>query len=94
MEPNLLEGIFREQANLSTEVKALRRQVDSHEEVILSVKQTNESMQEMLELFISAKGGFTVLGWIGKFAKWCWPPIAIIGAIIVYIKSGEWRLKL
>ena len=94
MEPNILEIYYRDREAANKVTQEILTRLDNHEHAISSFNKTNEDMQEVLGYFLAAKGGFTVLSWIGKAAKWLWPPIAVLVAIVVYIKSGEWKINL
>lgn len=81
---------------LATHHSQLRRTVDEmsatiqrHELILARNADTQDKIDQMLDIFESVQGGMKVLGWLGVFVKWIWPVIAVIGAVIVYIKTGK-----
>lgn len=48
-------------------LSALREEVTKNTEL---TKDSSSDIQQLLEMFRSAKGGFKVLGWFGNVMKW------------------------
>jgi hypothetical protein len=46
-----------------------------------------EGTAELLDLFKSVKGGFTVMGWIGQAAKWVASLLAVFAAIYAFVQN-------
>lgn len=80
-------------SELRERVDSLTTTVNEHSVIINKMSQTQKDVREMLEVFTSVKGGMVVLGWLGTFAKWVWPIIAIGIAVWIYIKTGRWQLN-
>ena len=80
-------------SELRERVDSLATTVNEHSVIINKMSQTQSDVREMLEVFQSVKGGMTVLGWIGTFAKWLWPVIAIGIAMWIYMRTGKWKIE-
>lgn len=48
---------------------------------------------EIVEFFGAAKGAFTVLGWLGKIAKWVTAIAAAAGVVWALLKTGLFPQK-
>ena len=94
MEPNILEIYYRDREAANKVTQEILTRLDNHDHAISSFNKTNEDMQEVLGYFLAAKGGFTVLTWVGKLCKILWAPAALGIAIYVYVHTGRWEMKL
>ncbi|MCK4870766.1 MAG: hypothetical protein KAS93_06625 [Gammaproteobacteria bacterium] len=93
------ETIMKKLEKCETEVgmqmEALRNELNEHQDIVTKMhddwEQFLADFKEMLTIFRSAKGFFTVLGWIGTAVKWIAIAGIAIGTIIAGIKSGTWK---
>ena len=49
---------------------------------------TKQDTGEIIEFFEAAKGAFTVLGWLGKIAKWVTAISAAAAVVWALVKTG------
>jgi uncharacterized coiled-coil protein SlyX len=85
--------LSRSHSELRERVDGLSQTVAEHTLIINKMSETQTDVRQMVDLFGSMKQGMTVLGWLGNFAKWCWPLIAFGIAITVYMRTGRWSVK-
>lgn len=82
--------------DMERRLKELEAQMVEVNRVIAEVKTNNSQTKEMYEAFSAVKGGFVVLGWIGKLL----PPLLVVfgvlatvfGGAYVYWKTGQWQV--
>ena len=93
------ESVMRHLVKCETEVgqqiEGLNDKFNDHKESFDHLKEEWTTFQtdfaEMLTIFRSAKGFFRVLGWIGIGVRWIIYAGLFIGAIIAFIKTGQWH---
>lgn len=89
----MLTTATEERAASSTELHALGERVTSVEEALASntklTKAAGEDTRELLALFIAAKGGFKVMGWLGEGLKWLGIVATAVAAIWAATHSGK-----
>jgi hypothetical protein len=49
--------------------------------------QISNDTREILDLFLSVKGGFRVMGWLGALAKWSAGFVTIFAAIYAFVQN-------
>lgn len=90
---DMLTAAGEERAASSTELHALHRRVTSVEDALASNTKLTQSVgddtRELLELFIAAKGGFKVMGWLGEGLKWLGIVATALAAIWAATHSGR-----
>ena len=88
-----IDLLARNHSELRGRVDSLSQTVSEHTVIINKMSQTQTDVREMLDVFVSVRGGMQVLGWLGMVAKWLWPVIAVGIAITVFMRTGKWDLK-
>lgn len=85
--------LSRSHSELRDRVDLLSQKVAEHDILLNVMHETQTDVRQMVDLFVSMRGGMTVLGWLGNIAKWSWPLVAFGIAITVYMRTGKWSLK-
>ena len=62
----------------------LQSEVKTNTEITTSIA---GNTAELLDLFKSVKGGFKVMGWLGRFAKWVAAILAAFAAIYAFVQN-------
>lgn len=71
---------------METAHQEMKVNLEANTRVTQAVKANTD---EIVEFFASAKGAFTVLGWLGKVAKWVTAIAAAAGAVWALTKVGK-----
>lgn len=83
-------SLARSHSELRERVDELEQTVTLHTTVLDQHQISHQKIDELHTIFTQVKGGFVVLGWLGKTAKFLWPVVLLVTAIIAWIKTGVW----
>lgn len=79
------------EARLATVEHRLEMAEKKFDRISDSINENTNMTREMYDLFRTLKSGFKVLGWLGAFAKWMLPIVAILTTLIIFFKTGTWQ---
>jgi len=91
---SVMEELMTCKTEVGIQVENLRGSFQEHKDDFKILADDWETFKkefaEMLKIFRSAKGFFTVLGWIAVAAKWTMIFGAAVAAVWILITTGHW----
>ncbi len=79
------------ETEVGIQIETLREELNDHQDIVKKMHDDWEDFladfQELLSIFRSAKGFFTVLGWVAKGIRWLALAAVAVGAVIALIKG-------
>lgn len=82
--------VARSHSELRDRFDQLEVLVKAHDATLADMARTQKMIGELLEIFISVKGGLQFLGWIAMALKWFAPFVALGVSVWVFMKTGKW----
>ena len=77
-------------ADITQRMQAMEQAHTETQQLVVGVKANTD---EIVEFFGAAKGAFTVLGWLGKVAKWVTAISAAAAVVWALVKTGTIATK-
>jgi len=91
---SVMEELMTCKTEVGVQVETLRESFQEHKDdfkiMVDDWEEFKKEFAEMLKIFRSAKGFFTVLGWIAVAAKWTMIFGAAVAAVWILITTGNW----
>ena len=84
------ERMARIEAALQQNTQQTVQNAEQITENTQAIRAVHDRTDEMVQVFSAMKGGFQVLGWIGKLVKWAAPIIAAVAAVRQATSSSSW----
>lgn len=92
---SVLEKVIQCETEVGQNMDAMRVELQEHKDAFTSLKAEWDlfikDFAEMLKIFRSARGFFTVLGWIGSGVKWIAALGIAVGTVVAAAKSGFFK---
>lgn len=82
--------VARSHSELRERFDELEQLVNAHENALADMKKTQKMLGELLEIFISVKGGLQFIGWFATIVKWTVGILVSLIPLILWLATGKW----